>query len=172
MAAGLVAAGGAAGTLSTITAWPLAGRPREPDSAAHDWGGLSMHVLGGGRRELADERDTRVLHLWARWCAPCRRELPALQRWARRLQRPGVSVLTVAFDEDAFALGEFVRDIGLSLPVLLGDASALPAALRPDRLPQTVVLDPGGRERRRVVGARDWDHGASQAELLGEPAPA
>jgi thiol-disulfide isomerase/thioredoxin len=168
-AAGLAATGCAGGALWTIAA--LAPRPpRDRVAEARDWHGLVLRDLNGTPRMLADARDTHVLHLWARWCAPCRRELPALQRWAQRLQRSGVSVLTVALDDDAFALGEFVRDIGLSLPVLLADA--LPAALRPDRLPQTVALAPGGRERRRVVGTRDWDTGAAQSELLGDLAPA
>jgi hypothetical protein len=56
--------------------------------------------------------------------------------------------------------------------VLWADAHALPPALRPDRLPQTVVVESGGRERRRVIGARDWDSSAAQRELLDDLAPA
>lgn len=170
-AAGLAATGCAAGALWAIGAMPPPQPPLDR-AAPRDWHGLRLRDLNGALHTLADERDTRVLHWWARWCAPCRRELPALQRWAHRLPRAGVSVLTIALDDDAFALGEFVRDIGLSLPVLLADAQALPAALRPDRLPQTVALAPGGRERRRVIGTRDWDGAAAQAELLAELAPA
>jgi thiol-disulfide isomerase/thioredoxin len=172
VAAGLAATGGAATALAAIAAWPWAGQVTASTAAAGQWSGLRLRALDGHSHMLADKHKTLVLHLWARWCAPCRRELPALQRWARHLQRRGVSVLTVALDDDAFALGEFVRDIGLRLPVLLADTHALPPVLRPDRLPQTVVVEPGGRERRRVIGARDWDSSAAQRELLGDLEPA
>ena len=134
------------------------------------WNGLILSALDGTPQRLLDGRGERVVNLWARWCAPCRRELGALQRWAERLAPNGLSMLTVALDDDAFVLREYVRDIGLTLPVLLAASRALPSTIRPDRLPQTVLLAADGREQRRVIGARDWDTAAAQRELLGERA--
>jgi thiol-disulfide isomerase/thioredoxin len=134
------------------------------------WKGLILPALDGTPQRLLDGRGECVVNLWARWCAPCRRELGALQRWAERLAPNGLSMVTVALDDDAFLLREYVRDIGLTLPVLLAASRALPPTMRPDKLPQTLLLTADGRELRRVIGARDWDTATAKRELLGERA--
>lgn len=99
----------------------------------------------------------RIVNLWARWCAPCRRELPSLQRLAAKLDAQRFELLTIALDDDGFALREYARDIGLTLPVLPVAQANLPRALRPTGLPQTLRLAPDGRVLARVAGAREWD---------------
>lgn len=131
------------------------------------WRDVVLPDLRGGVRAVSG---ARVVNLWARWCAPCRRELPALQRMAQRLQAGDHAVVTIALDDEPFALREYVRDIGLSLPVLLARSASLPAALRPASLPQTLRLDAAGSVRRRVIGARDWDHAAALRELMTDAA--
>jgi thiol-disulfide isomerase/thioredoxin len=40
-----------------------------------------------------------VLHFWASWCAPCLKELPQVERFARDTRRRGVDVVSVSLDE-------------------------------------------------------------------------
>jgi len=142
-------------------------RPSSEPAAPSDWRGIVLPDLQGRPRSVVGAPLT-VVNIWARWCAPCRRELPALQGLAARLAGRSVEVLTIALDDDAFALREYVRDIGFALPVLLGDTPQMPKSLRPAMLPQTVVLDPAGAVLRRVIGARDWsDHDARRELLAG-----
>lgn len=108
----------------------------------------------------------RIVNLWARWCAPCRRELPSLQRLAARLDPQRYALLTLALDDDAFALREFARGLNFTLPILQSRQSDLPAQLRVQSLPQTVLLGPDGQLLGRVAGARDWDQPAAVAALL------
>lgn len=159
--------------LTAVAAAPWWARPLPPPvapTAAASWRGVRWATLDGGEQALIDGHRPLVVNLWARWCGPCRHELPALQRWAPTLHERGIAVATVALDDDAFALREYVHEVGLTLPVWLAASSALPRAIRPDRLPQTVLVAADGRERCRVIGARDWDAAAARRELLGEPA--
>lgn len=159
----LIAGGFAAIGVSVLVAANSQRRPAPSHDEPASWQGIEFTDLQGTRRHVAD---ASVVNLWARWCAPCRRELPALQRLAARLQVDGQSVITLALDDEAFALREYARDIGLTLPVLLANSVELPPALRPASLPQTLRLDRDGRVLQRVIGARDWDDAAARRELL------
>lgn len=140
--------------------WPARAEPAAPSAAAAATtiAGFAATGIDGRVYRLVDGTPRqRVVNLWARWCAPCRRELPSLQRLSARLDAQRVELLTLALDDEAFALREYARDIGLTLPVLPVALASLPAALRPSSLPQTLRLGPDGRVLARVAGAREWD---------------
>jgi len=143
---------------------PRRARPvaRDPAMLSLPWPDLEgrVHRLVDGTPRL------RIVNLWARWCAPCRRELPSLQRLASRLDAQRYELLTVALDDDAFALREYARGLNFTLPILQARQSELPAPLRARSLPQTVLLGSDGQVLGRVVGARDWDQPAALAALL------
>lgn len=136
--------------------------------AVQRWPALTLHDLegrpylgldGGGR--------VRIVNVWARWCAPCRRELPSLQRLAERLDGRQVELITIALDDDPFALREFARELRLRLPILRGEDAQLRHELKIRALPQTLVVDGEGFVRRRLLGARDWDRPEQRSALLG-----
>jgi hypothetical protein len=123
--------------------------PRDSVATSLQWPDLEgrMHRLVDGTPRL------RIVNLWA-------------QRLAARLDPPRYQLLTLALDDDAFALREFARGLGFTLPVLQARQSELPAVLRVQSLPQTVLLGADGQLLGRVVGARDWDQPAVLATLL------
>lgn len=146
-------------------AWPAgavgaaqADRPATAAVPAITVAGFAAPGIDGRLYRLVDGTSRqRIVNLWARWCAPCRRELPSLQRLASRLDAQRIEMLTIALDDEAFALREYARDIGLTLPVLAVARAALPPALWPTSLPQTLRLAPDGQVLARVAGAREWD---------------
>ena len=99
-----------------------------------------------------------VVNFWATWCAPCRAELPSLDRLHRALGRDGLVVLAVSVDERGADVAGFVKQRGLSLPVLR-DVGGLQAAreLSVEGYPTTFVVDAAGRLRARYLGVADWD---------------
>jgi thiol-disulfide isomerase/thioredoxin len=122
---------------------------------------LALTRLDGTRDDLAAlDGKTLVLNVWATWCAPCRRELPSLQRLADAAPAD-VVVLGIAVDRDADFVREYLRDIGIRYVNYIDPEQRVGrTALGVDRLPQTLVIAPDGRARR-IVGAADWSDPAA-----------
>jgi thiol-disulfide isomerase/thioredoxin len=89
-------------------------------------------------RALAGHRV--VLNLWASWCGPCMRELPAMAEYQRRVG-PDVMVVTVHQDENETAALLRLAELGVRLPTLQDGRRLVAAALRvANVMPATVVL--------------------------------
>ena len=87
---------------------------------------------------------TVVLNLWAYWCAPCARELPAMAEYQRRAGS-AVTVLTVHQDENETAALLRLAELGVHLPTLQDGRRRIAAALKvPNVMPATVLLRPDG----------------------------
>ncbi len=105
-----------------------------------------------GQRSLIGQRseDFLVVNFWAPWCAPCRREIPALIQVHQELSDQGVSVLGIAFDGKE-AVEDFAAEYNINFPLFLAGASIsmYNAAFgnTSSGLPFTAILD---RQRQRV----------------------
>lgn len=103
-------------------------------------------LSGGGSESLEDYRgQVVVLNFWASWCEPCREESPLLQRWHERLEKRDATVLGVdAFDEIGRARA-FVREYGLTYPMLRDGAGKTREDFGILGFPETFVIDRAGR---------------------------
>jgi thiol-disulfide isomerase/thioredoxin len=112
----------------------------------------------GGRHMLAAFKGRYVLlNLWAAWCAPCVKELPALARLQAAL--PALAVVTVNVGRGTAAdTRTFLKahEAG-SLPVYLDSNAGLIRAFGAVGLPLSVLIDPQGREIAHAAGPADWD---------------
>lgn len=101
-----------------------------------------------------------VLNFWATWCAPCIRELPALQRFQRDFAARGWQVVALAVDQPVPVL-EFVARFKLELTVALAGVEGLEwqRALGNSSggLPFSVLLDAQGRVVQRQLGESHYD---------------
>jgi cytochrome c biogenesis protein CcmG/thiol:disulfide interchange protein DsbE len=101
---------------------------------------------GGGSASLSDWRGkVVVLNYWASWCKPCRDESPLLERWHRRLERLGGTVVGVDVLDVTADAKEFVREYGLSYPMLRDADGSTQKDLGVVAYPETFVLDKNGR---------------------------
>lgn len=100
-----------------------------------------------------------LLNLWASWCPPCVRELPALARLQQAIPKAQFSVLTVDAEHNASTTAaEFLRSHAVTgLPDFTDGALKVSQALHVYGMPTTVLIDPQGREVARAVGPADWD---------------
>ncbi len=105
-----------------------------------------------------------VLHFWASWCAPCRIEMPSLERLGRVLAPKGLIVLTVAEDRGFFArksVKKFVKKYNLTLPIIMDPGGGVRKSFEVASLPTTYIIGRDGTITGRVTGDRIWDGAAA-----------
>jgi peroxiredoxin len=113
-------------------------------SAAPDF---QLWNSSGGRTQLSELRGSIVvLNFWATWCAPCRHEVPALNRIHERYSRRGVAVIGVAMDDRGWpAVAPFLAEHRVTYPVVLGTPRVARAYGGVRTLPLTVFIGRDGR---------------------------
>lgn len=99
-----------------------------------------------------------LVNLWATWCAPCKAEMPALDRFAARA-KGRVTVLPISQDLGGWhaADGFFTPGKFPALTPYLDKQNALALKLDAAGLPVSILYDAQGREVWRVAGPVDWD---------------
>jgi thiol-disulfide isomerase/thioredoxin len=132
----------------------------------------------GNEVSLADFRgEVVVLNLWATWCAPCRHEMPSLDRLQARFGGNGLEVIALSLDRgDIAKVHDVFEELGISSLALYHDpAGRAGRALGAPGLPTTVVIDRSGREVGRLLGPAEWDSDEAIAvieALVGPPGTA
>lgn len=136
----------------------------------------SVPFLEGGetRRTLADFKGRGiVLNFWATWCAPCVREMPALDR-LHEAAGDAFHVLALSSDRGGAPVVEkFYAKAGIAnLTNLIDDKRQVLRKMKVRGLPTTILIDPAGNEIGRVLGAAEWDAPETIAFLRACLAPA
>lgn len=122
----------------------------------------------GNERSLADfQGRVIVLNLWATWCAPCRKEMPSLDRLQAEHGGDDLEVVALAVDRGEIAkIVDFYDQLGVvNLAVYHDPTAKAGRVLRAPGLPTTLVIDREGHEVGRVLGDAEWD-GDDVADLL------
>ncbi len=129
-----------------------------PDIPVHD-SGDAPHALSAWQGQWV------VLNFWATWCAPCRHEMPSLDRLQAAM--PDIAVLPVATGRNSVdAISRFYDDIGVThLPILRDPKGQLARNMGVAGLPVTVILNPDGHEVGRLIGDAAWDDAHALAVL-------
>ena len=114
----------------------------------------------GRAASLADFRGRVVLlNLWATWCVPCRREMPALERLQAKLGGAEFIVLPLSIDRGGLPpVKRFYEELGLeALGIFVDQSGAATRKLATTGVPTTLLIDRDGREIGRLIGAAEWD---------------
>jgi thiol-disulfide isomerase/thioredoxin len=130
--------------------------------AAEPLAAPQLSFIGPPERSLSldDFRGKVVLlNIWATWCAPCREEMPALDRLQQALGGPDFEVVALSIDKDGMAIvRRFYDEIGIrALGLYVDPSMRAGSTLRVVGLPTTLLLDRQGRERWRKTGPETWD---------------
>ncbi len=106
-----------------------------------------------------------LLNLWATWCVPCRKEMPALDRLQAALGSDEFEVVALSIDRSGVAgARKFLDSIGIAKLKLYADPSAkLGNDLKAIGLPTTILIDRQGREIGRLIGPAEWDDADAKA---------
>ncbi|KAF0227088.1 MAG: disulfide interchange protein [Beijerinckiaceae bacterium] len=105
---------------------------------------------------------TVLLNLWATWCVPCRKEMPALDAVQAELGSKNFEVVAVSIDQRNLEKPrQFLEEIKVTHLAYYADPSAkifqdLKAAGRAFGMPTTLLIDAQGCELAYIAGPAEW----------------
>jgi thiol-disulfide isomerase/thioredoxin len=139
-----------------------------PSQLAETLPAFQLADRDGTMRSLSDWPDqSLIVNFWATWCAPCRREIPLLQKLQREHAAEHFQVIGVAVDFRDKVLA-YADEMRIDYPLLIGEQEALDAAssfgIEAVGLPFTVFSD----RRGRIVTAHLGELTESEAALILE----
>lgn len=139
-----------------VAAVTMATRPLEmPPLAFNDADGNPHQLAEWGGR-------TVLLNLWATWCVPCRKEMPALDALQQKLGGPDFEVVAINIDtRDPAKPKAWFDEVGIKHLAYYADNEAkvfqdLKRIGRAFGMPTTVLLDGNGCELGYLAGPADW----------------
>jgi thiol-disulfide isomerase/thioredoxin len=128
--------------------------PDKTEQAKH----YELPDLAGKSWQIPQAGQLTIVNFWATFCAPCRQEMPALDRLWQRYRDKGLSVVAIALDGDRKnAVEKFALRYNLQLPILLDNETDISSDYAVSLLPLTYLIAKDGRILGRVRGERDWD---------------
>lgn len=115
--------------------------------------------------------DVVLINFWTTWCPPCREEMPALQEAYENYRDKGFTVLAVNWTQvdDPEQVEPFVRELGLTFPILLDERGEVSEGLyNLLGLPTSVFVDRGGNVREIFIGPLQLDSLEARIQILVE----
>jgi thiol-disulfide isomerase/thioredoxin len=104
-----------------------------------------------------------VINFWATWCAPCREEMPALNRIHNKYAAKGLQIIGIAADS-ADKVSQFLKETVIGYPLLIDQAGAMEFSKRLGNhfslLPHTVVIGADGAQifsKLGVIQEREFE---------------
>jgi thiol-disulfide isomerase/thioredoxin len=124
---------------------------------------LAFKDASGAAKSLADWRGrTVLLNLWATWCVPCRKEMPALDALEGKLGGADFEVVSINIDtRDPDKPKTWLKDVGINRLAYYADSNAkvfqdLKAIGKAFGMPTTLIVDPNGCELATLAGPAEW----------------
>ena len=120
---------------------------------------FTLNDLKGNEVSFSQFRGkTVLLNFWATWCEACKEELPSMQRMHEALSKKGIQIVAVSIDRgNADRVQKYVDQYQLTFPVLLDPDQQIRKSYFIMGLPTSYLIDPEGKLRGFISGARKWD---------------
>lgn len=123
-----------------------------------------MPRIGKGDADI--EGKTLLINFWATWCAPCRKEMPGLQKLNDDLDPKRFVVIGVSVDEDSNLIREFMLQHEINFPNFQDEKFRLASGLLGiTSYPETFIVSPRGVITRRISEALPQDLGIIEQSL-------
>jgi len=149
-------------SLLFLLSWRAYAGPALPDGIIELDAGpatdFSISDYDGKTYTLAQSRGKWVLvHFWASWCGPCRREMPKIAGLIQDTAGQPLDIVLVNTAEDEDTIFSFLGGVAPALHSYMDRDGLLTQKWAPRGLPTTFFIDPQGRRRYLALGGRPWD---------------
>jgi len=153
--------------LIVLAAWMNRGRLR-PVGAGTVAPQFEVIDLGGNPARLSDyEGEVVMINIWATWCAPCRFEMPSMERLHQRFKDDGLRILAISVDArlgEADQVGRpggdlqaFADSLGLTFTILHDPSGEIQQLYQTTGVPETLLVGRDGVIYKKVAGPTEWD---------------
>jgi peroxiredoxin len=134
---------------------------------------FTVRALDGSPVSLSDYEGRVVLmNIWATWCAPCREEMPSMQRLYEAMEGTDFEILAVSVDAQAGEtdasgnpggdLAAFADELGLTFPILHNPSGDIQRTYQTTGVPETFLIGRDGLIYKKVSGGAHWDSKVNQ----------
>ena len=116
---------------------------------------FTLKTPAGETYKLSELRGQAVLvNLWATWCPPCRAEMPTIEKMYQEYKGQGFNVLAVNMtsQDDPLKVVPFVKEYGLSFPILLEETGDVALLYQLRSLPSSYFINRAGIIQNVVIG--------------------
>src|SRR3972149_5714860 len=111
----------------------------------------------GKKLSLKDFRGKLVmLNFWATWCAPCREEMPTMERLSQEFKKKGFVIVAVNVKDKRKDALAFIKELKLTYPVVFDPDGQVGLLYGAWGLPATYLIGPTGEGLARMWGPADW----------------
>lgn len=118
---------------------------------------FTLQSLDGAKVRLSDLKGKVVfVNLWATWCPPCKQEMPSMVRLYEMFRGKGLEIVAVSEDRDLGALRRFVKNNGVTFPVVPDEDMKVYGLYRATGVPETHLIDKKGILKASQLGPFDW----------------
>jgi peroxiredoxin len=97
------------------------------------------------------------VNFWATWCAPCREEMPSMQRLYTKLPKDKFKMLALFNNDNPKAVKNFVTKLGITMPILSDEHNFAGPKYGLTGVPETFIIDKQGVVREKFIGPAEWD---------------
>ena len=97
------------------------------------------------------------VNFWATWCAPCREEMPSMQRLYAKLPKDKFKMVALFNRDKPELVKNFVEKLGITIPILDDQQNIIGERYGLTGLPETFIIDKQGVIREKYIGPRDWN---------------
>ncbi|VAX21833.1 Thiol:disulfide oxidoreductase related to ResA [hydrothermal vent metagenome] len=119
---------------------------------------FTLSALGGGEISLSDYRGKVVfLNVWATWCPPCREEMPSMQKLYEHFKGKDFVMLTISIDENKSLVEPFMKELGLTFPVVFDPDQKVASIYKITGVPETFIIDKTGIITHHLLGPGEWN---------------
>lgn len=150
-----------------LVAWVTRGH-FEPVGPGREAPSFTVASLRGDSVSLSDyEGQVVLLNIWATWCAPCRVEMPSLERLYQELEGEPFEILAVSVDaarggRDEYGnpggnIQAFADSLGLTFRILHDPTGRIQDRYRTTGVPETFLIGKDGIIYKKVAGGTEWD---------------
>lgn len=120
---------------------------------------FELFTLDNKKTKLSDYRGQKIiLNFWATWCPPCKAEMPHMEEFHKKNKDKNISIVSVnltSIDKGKSKITSFVKDYGLTFPIMLDESGKIGLEYQAFAIPTSYIIDEKGIITQKIVGPMD-----------------